>query len=131
MGAGMTRTLCLLLLFIVPTALAQDERTRRAFVDLADRKYKMQQADQTFPGRRMSASENPLPLPPAGLPNDFDIQYEWEGEIYGIDDFNERTHSNALLILKNGAVVTEIYLNGSDPTTKFISWSIYGKQNRI
>jgi len=119
----MTRTLCLLLLFIVPTALAQDERTRRAFIDLADRKYKMQQADQTFPGRRMSASKNPLPLPSAGLPNDFDIQYEWEGEIYGIDDFNERTHSNALLILKNGAVVTEIYLNGSDPTTKFISWS--------
>jgi len=119
----MTRTLCLLLLFIVPTALAQDERMRRAFVDLADRKYKMQQADQKFPGRRMSASENPLPLPPAGLPNDFDIQYEWEGEIYGIDDFNERTHSNALLILKNGAVVTEIYRNGSEPATKFISWS--------
>ena len=73
LGDGMTRTLCLLLLFFVPTALAQDERTRRAFVDLADRKYKMQQADQTFPGRRMSASENPLPLPSAGLPNDFDI----------------------------------------------------------
>ena len=119
----MTRTLCLLLLFFVPTALAQDERMRRVYVDLADRKYKMQQADQTFPGRKMSASENPLPLPSAGLPNDFDIQYEWEGEIYDINDFNERTHSNALLILKNGAVVTEIYRNGSDPATKFISWS--------
>ncbi len=119
----MTRTLCLLLLFIVPTALAQDERMRRAYIDLADRKYKMQQADQTFPGRRMSASENPLPLPSAGLPNDFDIKYEWEGEIYDINDFNERTHSNALLILKNGAVVKEIYRNGSDPATKFISWS--------
>lgn len=119
----MTRTLCLLLLFFVPTALAQDERMRRVYIDLADRKYKMQQADQTFPGRKMSASENPLPLPSAGLPNDFDIQYEWEGEIYDINDFNERTHSNALLILKNGAVVTEIYRNGSDPATKFISWS--------
>ena len=49
LGDGMTRTLCLLLLFIVPTALAQDERMRRAYIDLADRKYKMQQADQQDP----------------------------------------------------------------------------------
>ena len=123
MRANIIRALCLSVALSVPIALAQDENMRRSYIELADRAYKMQQATQTFPGRRMTASDNPLPLPSAGLPSDFDVRYEWEGELYGIDEFNERTHSNALLILKNGKVVTEIYRNGSEPETQFISWS--------
>lgn len=117
------KKLCLLIALVASSVFAQEEDMRRSYIDLEDRAYKMQDAIQTFPGRRMSASTNPLPMPTADLPGDFEIHYEWEGESYGIEDFNERTNSNALLILKNGAIVKEIYRNGSEADTKFISWS--------
>ncbi len=117
------KKLCLLIALVASSVFAQEEDMRRSYIDLEDRAYKMQGAIQTFPGRRMSASTNPLPMPTADLPGDFEIHYEWEGESYGIEDFNERTNSNALLILKNGAIVKEIYRNGSEADTKFISWS--------
>jgi CubicO group peptidase (beta-lactamase class C family) len=105
-------------------AIAEDdEDLRRAFFEPENRAHKFQAPDEIFPARRLSASSAPLPLPPAELPDGFEIRYEWEGATYGIDDFNERTRSNALLILKNGAIVSEVYLNSSTPETRFISFS--------
>lgn len=113
------------LLFVVAggVAFAENEETRRAFFDPENRAHKFQTPDEIFPGRRLRASPTPLPLPSAELPDDFEIRYEWDGKTYGIGEFNERTRSNALLILKNGKIVAEIYRNGSTPETRFISFS--------
>jgi CubicO group peptidase (beta-lactamase class C family) len=114
-----------IVLAIASMAIADDdEGARRAFFDSEDRAHKFQTPDEIFPSRRLSASPTPLPLPAADLPDDFEVRYEWQGEMYGVEDFNERTLSNALLVLKDGNIVTEIYRNGSMPTTRFMSFSI-------
>lgn len=124
MNITQTATLVLALTLSVTTdALGEDADTRRAFLEPEDRAAKFQQPDRIFPHRIATASPDPLPLPPAELPADFDIRYEWQGETFGIDEFNERTNSNALLILKDGKIVREIYRNGSSPRTRFISFS--------
>ncbi len=56
-----------------------------------------------------------------GLPAD--LRYQWQGKTYSVADFNRRTRSNALLILKHGAIVHESYFNGALPSTRFISFS--------
>ena len=104
-------------------SLGEDSDKRRAFLEPEDRVTKFQQPDRIFPHRVSAASPNPMPLPLADLPGDFEIRYEWQGHTYGIDDFNERTNTNALLILKDGKIVREIYRNGSSPETRFISFS--------
>jgi CubicO group peptidase (beta-lactamase class C family) len=104
-------------------ALGEDADTRRDFLEPEDRAAKYQRPDRIFPNRVATASAEPLPLPRAELPPDFDIRYEWQGETYGIDEFNERTQTNALLILKDGKIVREIYRNDSTPETRFISFS--------
>ena len=104
-------------------AVGEDADTRRAFLEPEDRAAKFQRPDQVFPHRVATASPNPLPLPQAELPAGFDIRYEWQGNTYGIDEFNERTNTNALLILKDGKIVREIYRHGSTPETRFISFS--------
>lgn len=114
----------LLVPLIASVAVAgNDEEGRRAFFDPENRAHKFQTPDEIFPSRRLSASPTPLPLPRAELPGDFEIRYIWQGQTYGVDEFNERTRSNALLILKDGKIVTEIYRNGSTPETRFISFS--------
>lgn len=109
---------------LINVAAADDnEAARRDFVDPENRAHKYQVADEIYPSRRLRASTTPLQLSLADLPEGFEIHYEWEGATYGVDDFNERTKSNALLILKDGKIVTEIYRNGSTPETRFISFS--------
>jgi CubicO group peptidase (beta-lactamase class C family) len=39
-------------------------------------------------------------------------------------DFLERTHTNALLILKEGRIVTELYRNNTDEHTRFMAFSM-------
>lgn len=97
---------------------------RGAFFELADRAAAFQSPDQIFPCRMAAASDNVWELPCAVLPDGFEINYEWDGEIRSVEDFNDRSNSNALLILKDGRIVTEVYRNGSRPDTRFISFSM-------
>lgn len=60
-----------------------------------------------------------LPEAPAAL----DFTYEFEGETVRAADFAGRTYTNALLILKDGSIVHEDYLNFSGPDTRFLSMS--------
>jgi CubicO group peptidase (beta-lactamase class C family) len=53
-----------------------------------------------------------------------DFSYQYDGKSYAASDFLERTYTNALLILKDGKVVTEIYRNGSNDRTRFMGWSM-------
>src|SRR5688572_15094482 len=53
-----------------------------------------------------------------------DFSYVWQGQAYRADAFPARTHTNALLILKDGRIISELYRNGTDPRTRHIGWSM-------
>jgi CubicO group peptidase (beta-lactamase class C family) len=55
---------------------------------------------------------------------ELDFRYDWNGDTYDARDVLERTYTNALLIIKNGRIVTEIYRNNSDERSQFIGWSM-------
>ena len=112
--------------FVPPILFAADseaEVTRRDFVKPQDRAEKFRQPDAYFPHRMAMPGNNVLQLPRSAVADDFEVTYELDGNSYTIDDFNERTKTNALLILKDGKVVKEIYRNGATPESRFISWS--------
>lgn len=53
-----------------------------------------------------------------------DFSYSFQGKTYTADQFLERTYTNALLVMKNGKIVSEIYRNNSNDRTRFIGWSM-------
>lgn len=53
-----------------------------------------------------------------------DFTYDYQGTRYDAEDFLERTYTNALLVMKDGKIVSEIYRNNSDAQTRFIGWSM-------
>ena len=53
-----------------------------------------------------------------------DVGYRWQGKDYTAQQFLERTYTNALLVLKDGKVVSEIYRNATTERTRFIGWSM-------
>jgi len=114
----------LLCLFAIPLAAGADEAGRRAFFEPDNRAVKFQTAEQVFPVRRVSAGKDVWKLPKSSRADGFEVTYEFDGASHDIDEFNQRTRSNALLILKDGQVVYERYLNGSKPDTRFISFSM-------
>jgi CubicO group peptidase (beta-lactamase class C family) len=53
-----------------------------------------------------------------------DFSYTWQGQARPASDFLERTYTNALLVLKDGRIVSEQYRNHSDGRSRFIGWSM-------
>lgn len=53
-----------------------------------------------------------------------DFNYQWNGAALPAEDFLERTYTNALLVMKDGHIVSEIYRNNTDPSSRFIAWSM-------
>lgn len=53
-----------------------------------------------------------------------DFSYEFNGRTFNAEDFLERNYTNAFLVMKNGKIVTEIYRNNSDASTRFMGWSM-------
>lgn len=53
-----------------------------------------------------------------------DFTYEWNGESLPAEEFLERTYTNALLVMKDGRIVSEIYRNNSDDRSRFVGWSM-------
>ena len=119
--------LLLVTTFIIPSMLfaadTEEEALRRTFVSPENRAEKFRQPEAYFPHRVAMPGDNVLQLPKSRLADDFEVHYAWEGQWRSIDDFNERTGTNALLILKDGKIVKEIYRNGATPESRFISWS--------
>jgi primary-amine oxidase len=66
-------------------------------------------------GQPWRLAERPAPL---------DFSYAFDGETYAAEDFLERTYTNALLIIKDGKVVFERYLNNTNENTHFLSMSV-------
>jgi CubicO group peptidase (beta-lactamase class C family) len=52
------------------------------------------------------------------------FQYSWQGQSLRAEQFLERTYTNALLVMKDGRIVNELYRNNSDADTRFMGWSM-------
>lgn len=78
--------------------------------------------DQLFTTRSVPHSGAPREL--SRVDHDMDFSYQFGGKTYAAQDFLERTYTNALLVLKDGKIVTEIYRNGSNERTRFMGWSM-------
>lgn len=78
--------------------------------------------DRIFETRTVARSGPVWNLPRRDQPLDF--TYQWQGETRKAEDVLERTYTNALLVIKNGRIVNEIYRNSSDDDSRFIGWSM-------
>ncbi len=56
--------------------------------------------------------------------HELDFNYQFEGKTYTPEEFLDRTYTNAMLVMKDGKVVYENYLNLSQPDTHFMGWSM-------
>lgn len=81
-----------------------------------------QHMDQLFATRAVRASGKPWVLPKDE--KKFDMSYTYDGKAYELDEFLEKTSTNALLVINNQRIVAEIYRNASNEKTRFISWSM-------
>src|SRR4029078_9228753 len=53
-----------------------------------------------------------------------DFTYDWQSRSLPAREVLDRTYTNALLVIKNGRIVTELYRNGSDERSRFIGRSM-------
>ena len=81
-----------------------------------------QNLDKMFATRIVPAGGKVWKLPYSLV--SIESKFEFEGSSYGLEDFLEKSATNALLVIKDGRIVHEIYRNGSDETTRFISFSM-------
>jgi CubicO group peptidase (beta-lactamase class C family) len=78
--------------------------------------------DTLFPTRTVARAGPVWELPRSDRPLDF--TYAYNGAVYTPEQFLDRTYTNALLMMKDGRIVSEIYRNNTDPRTRFIGWSM-------
>jgi CubicO group peptidase (beta-lactamase class C family) len=78
--------------------------------------------DTLFTTRTVARSGAVWDLPRSDHALDFD--YQWNGSMLPAADFLERTYTNALLVMKDGRIVSEIYRNHTDASSRFIAWSM-------
>ena len=121
--AGFTRSLTAIWCPQTVRALSPEEQ-RKSFWKPENRALKLQNPDTFHSCREVLAGGQIWKLKEAALSGSFAPEYSWQGKTYGINEFNERTMTNALLVLKDGKVVLEAYRNGSTSRTRFISFSI-------
>ncbi|MCB1356643.1 MAG: serine hydrolase [Maritimibacter sp.] len=81
-----------------------------------------QHMDQMFATRDVAAGNETWVLPeaPVSLAGDYTIL----GETFDLEGALERTRTNAMVVLKDGAIVYETYRNGSGPGTRFLTFSV-------
>jgi CubicO group peptidase (beta-lactamase class C family) len=103
-----------------PSAGIQD--ARRHFLDANVNVLTFHSIDQIFATRRVDAAKSSWALPHAEAKLDF--TYEYGGSTHAAVDALDRTYTNALIIVKHGKIVTEIYRNETNETTHFISFSM-------
>lgn len=102
----------------VPVAL---QNARWHMNDATQNMLSFTQAKRLFTTRTVSHSGLPSQLITSEQPLLF--SYEFEGKKYRANEFQQRTYSNAMLIMKKGRIVHEEYLNNTSPDTHFIGWS--------
>lgn len=78
--------------------------------------------DTLFTTRTVARSGPVWVLPRNDRPLDF--TYSFNGKTYTPQEFLDRTYTNALLVMKDGRIVAEIYRNNSNERTRFMGWSM-------
>jgi len=78
--------------------------------------------DSLFTTRTVARSGPVWTLPHSDHPLNF--TYQWQGATLHAEQFLERTYTNALLVMKDGRIVSEIYRNNSNEHSRFIGWSM-------
>jgi CubicO group peptidase (beta-lactamase class C family) len=75
-----------------------------------------------FPWRDIAASPVPVMFPKAekSLPSEF----QFDGGTKKLDEFLQRTQTTSLVVIKNGAIISEKYFQGADEKSQFTSWSV-------
>ena len=81
-----------------------------------------QNMDRMFATRAVAAGDEvwELPSKPVAIEGKFQVG----DRMLGLDDYLEATSTNALVIIKNGAIVHESYRNGSSANTRHITFSV-------
>src|SRR5690349_17371076 len=103
----------------VPPAVQQ---LRRAMLDPDVNTLTFHSMNRIFTTRTVARSGRVWLLPRSDHALDF--TYAYQGRTFTPQQFLERTYTNALLIMKDGRIVSEIYRNNTDETTRFIAFSM-------
>jgi CubicO group peptidase (beta-lactamase class C family) len=78
--------------------------------------------DRLFTTRTVARGGPVWMLPRRDQPLDF--TYAWQGQSRPAGALLERTYTNALLVIKDGRIVSETYRNNSNENSRFIGWSM-------
>ncbi|MEO9129981.1 MAG: serine hydrolase [Sphingomonas sp.] len=103
----------------VPVAIQQ---LRWEMLDPGVNSLTFRSMDTLFTTRTVAHSGPASLLPRADHALDF--SYTYDGKSYTADAFLERTYTNAMLVMKDGKIVSEIYRNNSNERTRFMGWSM-------
>jgi len=103
----------------VPPAL---QEARRHMLDANINTLTFHNMEELFTTRTVGRAGPAWTLPQADRPLDF--TYSYQGQTYTPDQFLERTYTNALIVIKSGRIVHELYRNNTGPQTRFMGWSM-------
>ena len=91
------------------------------FPDRAVRTYS--NTDLIFPTRKVSAGNNPAPLPVSDLPMGL-VTFKSQGKTYDLPDYVALNRMVGLLVLKDGKIAFEHYDFGFQPDMRWMSMSV-------
>ena len=98
------------------------QQLRRSMLDPDINSLTFHSMDQLFTTRVVGRSGPVWHLPRTDQPLDF--TYSFAGKTYTPEQFIARSFTNALLIMKDGRIVYEIYRNNTNERTRFIAFSM-------
>lgn len=98
------------------------QQIRRDMLDANVNSLTFHNMDQLFTTRAVARSGAVWPLPRAD--HELNFTYTFKGATYTPAQFLERTYTNALLVMKDGRIVAEIYRNNTGPATRFMAFSM-------
>lgn len=79
--------------------------------------------DRIFETRPVRAGADPSPLP--ARPIDLgDLAYEVEGRTYDLEDFLTHNRVTGLIVVQDGTVLIERYVEPNSPSTRWVSYSV-------
>lgn len=107
----------------VDVGVPRDVGTRATWMMPKFNAASFQNIEEVFPSRRVAAATRQVsPLVASG--RSFAPSYEFNGKTQTADDFIASNHVSGLLILRGNKILYERYALGSDPATRFISFSM-------
>lgn len=95
---------------------------RAAILSPANRVQAFRTMDTVFPFHLIERGGPVAALPGGG--QQLEVTYNFKGKRRTLDDLLARSRTQGFLVIKDGKIVDERYLNGADDKTKFTSWSV-------